>query len=288
MYKTNKTNFNDQKNFGLQKLINIQKLKIFCHFHLIFLRCHLIYGLLIAKSLQDVVIDDPLEPPTTKEPRTNNHLLLLLMDVLWTLHSQNPENPALAPVVVPGLKHAEQVVHALVEIVHAFNSCDTYSNVTIGVYLQLLLCSDPVIAFSAKQALCKVLKPRARRKRVFIPTPPPPHCFSPSTSKGEATTDDGKTTSAVSHSSQEDDNNHHNHQQQAQGSRGTNQYAVDVEAVEPIALLQQHHPHQQQHINPLEALLGGGVGFPPLLDIPPDADDETMVELAIALSLQVR
>lgn len=42
------------------------------------------------------------------------------------------------------------------------------------------------------------------------------------------------------------------------------------------------------NINPLEALLGGAVGggFPPLLDIPPDADDETMVELAIALSLQ--
>lgn len=36
----------------------------------------------------------------------------------------------------------------------------------------------------------------------------------------------------------------------------------------------------------MEALLGGGAGFPPLLDIPPDADDETMVELAIALSLQ--
>jgi hypothetical protein len=39
----------------------------------------------------------------------------------------------------------------------------------------------------------------------------------------------------------------------------------------------------------VEALLsgvGGGGGFPPMLDIPPDADDETMVELAIALSLQ--
>ena len=26
--------------------------------------------------------------------------------------------------------------------------------------------------------------------------------------------------------------------------------------------------------------------FPPMVEIPPDADDETMVELAIALSLQ--
>ena len=37
---------------------------------------------------------------------------------------------------------------------------------------------------------------------------------------------------------------------------------------------------------PLEALLGGRSGFAPMLDIPPDADDEAMMELAIALSLQ--
>ena len=36
----------------------------------------------------------------------------------------------------------------------------------------------------------------------------------------------------------------------------------------------------------LEALLAGQMNFPAMLDIPPDADDETMVELAIALSLQ--
>lgn len=36
----------------------------------------------------------------------------------------------------------------------------------------------------------------------------------------------------------------------------------------------------------LEAILSGSGNFPPVLDIPPDADDEAMVELAIALSLQ--
>jgi len=41
------------------------------------------------------------------------------------------------------------------------------------------------------------------------------------------------------------------------------------------------------NVNPIEALLGTPGAFPPMLDIPPDADDETMVELAIALSLQV-
>lgn len=57
-----------------------------------------------------------------------------------------------------------------------------------------------------------------------------------------------------------------------------------MDSVEAIPLLQQQVVGH--NINPLEALLGGGAGFPPLLDIPPDADDETMVELAIALSLQ--
>ncbi len=41
-----------------------------------------------------------------------------------------------------------------------------------------------------------------------------------------------------------------------------------------------------QQPSPLEALLAGQGSFPAMLDIPPDADDETMVELAIALSLQ--
>ncbi|XP_008200345.2 E3 ubiquitin-protein ligase UBR4 isoform X1 [Tribolium castaneum] len=202
--------------------------------------------------IQDIVLDDPLDPkPTTSkmQQQKSQHLLLKLMDVLWILHSLMPENANLAPVVVPGLKHTEQVIHALVEIVHAFNSCDTYSNITMAVYLQLLLCKDLAIAFSAKQALSKVLKPKARRRRVFIPSPP--HCTTPppppapsSSSNVVGKTDNDKT-----------------------------QYE------EAIALV------QGQDVNALEALLGGA-SYQPLLDIPPDADDETMVELAIALSLQ--
>lgn len=43
---------------------------------------------------------------------------------------------------------------------------------------------------------------------------------------------------------------------------------------------------QSQPARALEALLRGQGSFHGILDIPPDADDETMVELAIALSLQ--
>lgn len=78
--------------------------------------------------------------------------------------------------------------------------------------------------------------------------------------------------------------------------------AFDVDMIEAINLLE---GHEGRGINPLEALLGTrlfnrkrvinyfialilGGEFPPLIDIPPDADDETIVELAIALSLQVK
>ena len=43
---------------------------------------------------------------------------------------------------------------------------------------------------------------------------------------------------------------------------------------------------QSPQVNALEALLGGSSNFHAMLDMPPDADDERMVELAIALSLQ--
>lgn len=93
-------------------------------------------------SIQDVVLDDPLDPKPTKSQSKSKHLLFKLMEVLWILESRNPINPNLASVIQPGLKHTEQVVHAMVEIVHAFNSCDTYSNVTMAIYLQLLLCEN--------------------------------------------------------------------------------------------------------------------------------------------------
>lgn len=141
------------------------------------------------------------------------------------------------------------MIHALVEIVHAFNSCDTYSNITMAVYLQLLLCKDPIISFSAKQALQKVLKPKVRRRRVFIPSPP--LCTSPPTLKSE----DKPNEEVIQR---------------------------PPHPIEFGALLQQPSDGH----NALEALLDGAGGYQPLLDIPPDADDETMVELAIALSLQ--
>lgn len=81
--------------------------------------------------------------------------------------------------------------------------------------------------------------------------------------------------------------------QPSQDSSEADQAHFEVDTVEPMVLLAPEAGNaagagQVVGINPIEALLGGPGIFPPLLDIPPDADDETMVELAIALSLQVR
>ncbi|KAF4529110.1 hypothetical protein B566_EDAN013679 [Ephemera danica] len=175
-----------------------------------------------------------------------------LLDNFWRLHAAKPNNIVLAPVCVPGLTHVETTVHAVVEIINAF----TYSDLELvpqaaQLYLKLLLCEDTNISFSAKQALIRVLRPRQRQQPKI-----PVHCTTP------------PTTSAppVSQPSQEEES-----------------HAEPVDAIEPIALLDE--AGAAGVANPIEALLGAGA-FPPLLDIPPESVDETMVELAIALSLQ--
>lgn len=74
-----------------------------------------------------------------------------------------------------GLTHVEVTVHCIVEIIHAFtlvDSSDATVTLAVQLYLFLLLCEDTVISFSAKQALIRVLRPRLKRRRVFIPSPP--------------------------------------------------------------------------------------------------------------------
>ncbi|XP_066993474.2 E3 ubiquitin-protein ligase UBR4 [Anabrus simplex] len=207
-------------------------------------------------------------PGEANEPE-KKHLMVQLIEAMWRLHQAHPANMALAPVCVPGLTHVEATVHAIVEIIHAFTTCDVEGSVSSAakLYLQLLLSEDTLVSFSAKQAVIRVLRPRLRRRRVLIPSPP--HCSTPG-----GTTELESEKGPVSQPSQD----------------STEEQHFEVDAVEPMVLLAPDGGAVASgvsvNVNPIEALLGAPGGFPPLLDIPPDADDETMVELAIALSLQ--
>ncbi|XP_008551349.1 E3 ubiquitin-protein ligase UBR4 isoform X1 [Microplitis demolitor] len=196
------------------------------------------------------------------------HLVLQLMDVFWMLHMAYPKNLALGPVVVPGLTHTEAVTYAMIEIIHAFTMCDAEwnSGIAAKLYIQLLLSSDIAVSSSAKQAIVKVLKPRFKRGRVYGSSPP--HCDTP----GAATDMDKEAD--ISSTLQSQDTKEYD-----------NQY--DIEMVEPMALLEANSNLASGIPTPnsLETLLESR-RFPQLLELPADADDETMVELAIALSLQ--
>lgn len=121
--------------------------------------------------------------PRKSTDENQQHLVVQLMEMLWSLHMAYPKNMALAPVVVPGLTHAEGTIHAIVEIIHSFTTCDVEKNIPLAakLYLQLLLSSDTTISFTVKQAIIRVLRPRYKRRRVYIPSPP--NCSTPGTEK---------------------------------------------------------------------------------------------------------
>ncbi|XP_078604123.1 E3 ubiquitin-protein ligase UBR4-like isoform X2 [Branchiostoma floridae x Branchiostoma japonicum] len=205
-----------------------------------------------------------LEGFSPSETKMSHPFLETLQGVFWHLHSIKPANPALAPLGLPGLTPVDVIVAALVDIIHAFTLCNLdLVPLACQLYVQMLLAQDLMVSFSCKQALIHVLRPRLR----------------------------GPSMAAAPGGDQEED-------KQPQDQPGPGQH-LDTEArstpgaepqdeaeglsLEGRELMGDSSSSGDPH---LEALLADGAEFPAMLDIPPDADDETMVELAIALSLQ--
>ena len=74
----------------------------------------------------------------------------------------------------PGLtSNIDATVQALIEVFHAFTTIDSEVIPQVSnLYAEFLKASNLQVSFAAKQAIIRVLRPRLRRKRVFIPSPP--------------------------------------------------------------------------------------------------------------------
>ncbi|XP_047533883.1 protein purity of essence isoform X2 [Vanessa atalanta] len=193
-----------------------------------------------------------------EEPDREPHLCALLSSVLWKLTACRSQTTGPPGILSYGLRHAEHTLHALADTIHAFqlhgdSDCIDFGN---QIYLSLLLAEDQSISFGAKAALMRVLRPRVKRRRVYIPSPP----NTPGAGSSVTTAQPASSITEAAVSESELSANRDDQQE--------NQYMDVDDSLEPMVLL------------------APDGGLEALLDIPTDADDETMVELAIALSLQ--
>ncbi|XP_026807089.1 E3 ubiquitin-protein ligase UBR4 isoform X1 [Rhopalosiphum maidis] len=204
-----------------------------------------------------------------QSPQWCQPLIQKLISVFWILYYNRPKNPSYCTIYVPGLKHTEAVVYALIEILHSllFFECsgfqDSQINTISKYYLDFLLCEDVAVSYTAKLALSRALKPQVFGKN------------NQNLVRGDHSYKEPVEVKEISSKGTE------NEEQVLQESPDENmQYEVD----EPIILLDPRVEPQEHDRQNMEVLIGN-VQFPGLI-IPPDADDDAMVELAIALSLQ--
>ena len=231
--------------------------------------------------------------------------MMQLSEWFWQLIKDRSVNNVVAPVGQQQLTFIEATVQALVEIFHAFTTTadlveleskqiDESISFAAQIYGQFLISENKQVSFAAKQALIRVLRPKTKRRKQHAQN----SCSNPqkdlllSSSEGIAS----QSHPAIPripppvrghqsyHQQPSIDRNNSIYSQQEQEEHSQNNAAALGMGPGGIGL--------GGIAGNLAALLpdiagAGGVNIPPpVLDMPAEVDDEAMVELAIALSLQ--
>lgn len=215
----------------------------------------------LVNSESDVSVTN--EKSKSEERR---RFMMHLINWFWQLLAGCPANASVGTLGRNGFFNVEATVQALVEIFHAFTSYEVETvPFAAQLYSQFLMADNVQVSFAAKQALIRVLRPRVRRRRVFAQTPP--RCPSPDPNRAQATTSQPSAEEAFQDESRSEAEE--NDLNVGPGGISLGGIAGNFDALIPGAL--------------------GGVGGAnagPVLELPGEIDDEAMVELAIALSLQ--
>uniref|UniRef100_A0A1I8NYS2 UBR-type domain-containing protein n=1 Tax=Stomoxys calcitrans TaxID=35570 RepID=A0A1I8NYS2_STOCA len=217
-----------------------------------------------------------------------------LMEFVEKLYEITPNVDEPTSIVRQGLSHTETIVHCLVEIMHAFALADAsqVDRVTL-MFIALLKNESSVISHSAKEAIILLLSPRSKRRKVAIITPTLCSTPTPPALSTNASMVNASAAAIVGGGANEDDaldeaagivnpivaavgggGGSSSPPSSVQRSSSTEYVSVPgAVANDPNAL-----------VDPLEAFMGSG--FPQLLGLQQDADEEAIMDIAIALSLQ--
>ncbi|ODM96234.1 E3 ubiquitin-protein ligase UBR4, partial [Orchesella cincta] len=213
-------------------------------------------------------------------PMSTTKVIETMCKIFQKLVDIKPKNPHIVPVDRPGIQRVDILAMGLADIIYSLMVADVSLVPKLSPCLiKLLLSRNTQICVPVRTVLVKRLRPKnVRKRRVTIPGPSPPHCATPDTA-AESPRENVPGEGNIGVLGQNAANIVRNPE--------VPQLPL-VEVDEPIVMLEGHDNDVQLPIlNPLEAFIGPeGFAMAQGIDLQSDAEDEAMVELAIALSLQ--
>lgn len=94
--------------------------------------------------------------------KSSTHFIAKLNDLFWLLFNQLDHHSSIGhPLINDGI---EIIIESLIEIMHAYSLIDSECvSLVADYYIQLLVCNETDITFTAKRVLLQLLKPRKKQ-----------------------------------------------------------------------------------------------------------------------------